>query len=329
VTDSGIGSVSREQLSAIYRSAYRIHRNDERFRSLLSQGKLAVAYYPVRGQEVLSASMMHALRPSDYLVTTYRGLHDHLAKGIPLKELWAEFAGRATGTCKGKGGPMHITHPESGVMVTTGIVGSGLPIANGLALASQMRGEDRVTVVSFGDGASNIGAFHEALNMASLWKLPVIFLCQNNQYAEHTAYAVGTAAPSIAARGPGYGMHTIACDGNDAREMFAAARTAVEHARSGKGPTLIEAKTFRMLAHIFGSDFSYVPKEMLTAAEDTDPIPRLRKLLVDLQMSEAELREAEQAIEAEIDAAVEFALTSPFPDLAELRVDVLEAEITA
>ena len=325
----GPWDVDRSDLFEIYRKAYMIHRNDERFRALLSQGKLAIAYYPVRGQEVLSAAMMHALQPDDYLVTNYRGLHDHLAKGIPLKLLWAEFAGRATGTCKGKGGPMHITHPETGVMVTTGVVGSGLPIANGLALSSQQRGDGRVTVVCFGDGASNIGAFHEALNMASVWKLPVVFLCQNNQYAEHTAYSVGTSARQIVDRAIGYGMVGRQCDGNDAIDMLLAAREAVARARSGEGPTLIEAKTFRMMGHIFGSDFSYVPAEKLAEAKEQDPVVRLRSLLLDRQFGEEEIAAIEARIEADIDEAAEFALNSPFPDLSELRIDVLKEELAA
>src|SRR5262249_30511620 len=150
----------------------------------------------------------------------------------------------AAGSCGGKGGPMHITHPETGVMVTTGIVGGGIPIANGLALASQLRGDGRVTVTNFGDGASNIGAFHEALNMASLWKLPVVFLCQNNGYAEHTKLENGTAG-EIAARAHGYSMPGVAVDGNDPVAMWRVARAAIARARAGEGPTLIEAKCFR------------------------------------------------------------------------------------
>jgi len=145
-------SLSPEMARIIYRKAYLINRTDERFRAMLTNGELAVAYYPVRGHEVIAAAAMAALEPDDYLVTTYRGLHDSLAKGIPSRLLWAEFAGKRTGTCKGKGGPMHITHPETGVMVTTGIVGSGIPIANGLAMSSQIRGENRVAVASFGTG---------------------------------------------------------------------------------------------------------------------------------------------------------------------------------
>src|SRR5580698_2725459 len=148
---------------------------------MLTAGEIAMTYYSPRGQEVISAAVSANLQPADYVVTTYRGIHDHIAKGVPLDLLWAEFLGRATGTCKGKGGPMHVTHPESGCMVTTGVVGAGMPIGCGLALAAQVRGEKRVTVTNFGDGASNIGAFHESLNLASVWKLPVIFVCQHNR----------------------------------------------------------------------------------------------------------------------------------------------------
>ncbi len=188
----------RDELLDIYTRTMRVARADEKFRSLLMTGKLAVLYYTYRGQELVSAAMMAALEPTDYLVTTYRGQHDQIAKGVPLGPLFAEIAGRATGTCKGKGGSMHITHPDTGVMVTTGVVGSGLPIANGLALSSQNRGDGRVTVTCFGDGATNIGALHESMNMAQLWKLPVIFFCQNNQYGEYTPVPEYTAAPDFA-----------------------------------------------------------------------------------------------------------------------------------
>jgi TPP-dependent pyruvate/acetoin dehydrogenase alpha subunit len=328
MTDQSAGP-DRDTLLEIYRRTVLINRSDERFRSLLTQGKLAIVYYPVRGQEVLSAAMMTALNQDDYLVTTYRGVHDQLAKGIPSKLLWAEFTGRVTGTCKGKGGPMHITHPETGVMVTTGVVGSGLPIANGLAISSQNNGDGRVTVVSFGDGASNIGAFHEAMNMAQLWKLPVIFLCQNNKYGEHTAFAAHTDSESIVSRAAAYGMRGVQCDGNDAVDMYNTAKEAVARARAGEGPTLIEAMTFRMLGHLFGADFSYVPKEMTAAGIANDPVPRFRQQLLAMQVSEATLAEIEAAIDKEIEEAVEFAMESPFPDVSELRIDVVAQEIAA
>ncbi|MGL3820733.1 thiamine pyrophosphate-dependent dehydrogenase E1 component subunit alpha [Sphingopyxis sp. R3-92] len=316
-------------LIEIFRRSMRVYKTDERFRQMLMSGKLRLVYYPVRGQEVLSASMMTALNIDDYLVTTYRGVHDQVAKGIPLKDLWAEFTGKVTGTCKGKGGPMHITDPDTGVMVTTGIVGAGLPIANGLALASQESGDGRVTVVCFGDGATNIGAFHEALNLASLWKLPVIFLCQNNRYGEHTAYAASTSAKQIVDRAPGYGMEAIKVDGNNPIEMYNAAKAAVDRARAGEGPTLIEAMTYRMLGHTFGADFSYVPKELQEEAKANDPIPAFRTLLLARGVSEDEIAAIEAVIDAELDAAVEHALSSEYPGLEELRIDVLKEEIRA
>lgn len=328
-TDPASEKLNTDTLIEIYRRTALIHRNDERFRSMLTAGQIKMAYYPVRGQEVLAAAMMTALRQDDYLVTTYRGLHDQLAKGIPLDLLWAEFTGRATGTCKGKGGPMHITHPATGVMVTTGIVGSGLPIANGLALSSLLRGDGKVTVVCFGDGASNIGAFHEALNMASVWKLPVIFLCQNNGYAEHTEYSAGTSAKTIADRGIAYSMNAVTVDGNDAEAMYAAAKSAADRARAGEGPTLLEAKTFRLLAHVFGVDFSYVPKDQMAAAVAADPVPALRRLLIERHVTEQVIADMEQAIDDQIDVAVTLALAAPRPDLAELRRDVMEMEIEA
>ena len=321
--------MDREKLLDIYTRTMRVARSDERFRSLLMTGKLAVLYYTYRGQELASAAMMAALEPSDYLVTTYRGQHDQIAKGVPLGPLYAEIAGRVTGTCKGKGGSMHITHPASGVMVTTGVVGSGLPIANGLALASQNRGDKRVTVTCFGDGATNIGAFHEAMNMAQLWQLPVIFFCQNNRYGEHTAFADHTKVGSIAERAKAYNMRAVTVDGNDAEAMYAAAHDAVARARAGEGPTLIEAMCYRMLGHFFGADFSYMPPEHLAEMAAADPLPRLRTLMLERQFTEAELDGIVAAIEAELDAAVEFAFASAVPGPEELTLDVFEEPVLA
>ena len=321
--------MDREKLLDIYTRTMRVARSDEKFRSLLMTGKLAVLYYTYRGQELASAAMMAALEPSDYLVTTYRGQHDQIAKGVPLGPLYAEIAGRVTGTCKGKGGSMHITHPATGVMVTTGVVGSGLPIANGLALASQNRGDKRVTVTCFGDGATNIGAFHEAMNMAQLWQLPVIFFCQNNRYGEHTAFADHTKVGSIAERAKAYNMRAVTVDGNDAEAMYGAAREAVDRARAGEGPTLIEAMCYRMLGHFFGADFSYMPPEHLAEMAAADPLPRLRTLMLERQFTEAELDEIVAGIEAELDAAVEFAFASALPGPEELTLDVFEEPVLA
>jgi pyruvate dehydrogenase E1 component alpha subunit len=307
-----------------------IKQNDERFIAVIKAGKIVAPYYSPRGQEVIPSAISVNLTDDDYICTIYRGFHDMLAKGVPVRMLWAEVAGRTTGTCKGKGGPMHITHPESGVMVTTGVVGSSMPIANGLALAAQIRGEKRVAVAYFGDGASNIGAFHESLNMAAVWKLPVIFVCQNNGYGEHTRYELATSAARISDRAVGYQIPGITVDGNDPLEVYRISRQAIERARSGGGPTLIEAKTFRFQGHVFGDADSYMLEGEKQAAMARDPLPAYRKWLIEQGHStEATLAKLESDIETEIDAAVDFALSSPVPDIAELRRDVFAQEIPA
>jgi pyruvate dehydrogenase E1 component alpha subunit len=253
----------------------------------------------------------------------YRGIHDQLAKGMPLRQLCAEYYGKATGTCKGKGGPMHITYPAAGIMVTTGVVGGGLPIANGLALAAQLRKDGRVTVCTFGDGASNIGAFHESLNMASLWKLPVIFLCQNNGYGECTKYENATAVAHVADRAASYNMVGVSVDGNDPAAMWHAMGDAVERARSGGGPTLLEANTFRFKGHYFGDPATYIPKAEYEAALARDPMPICRAaVLASGAATEAELQALAAEINAEIDDALKFAADSPFPDPSEIDTDI-------
>ena len=315
-----------QTLLAIYRKALLIQLFDERMRSLLGSGRLAAVYYSPRGQEIVSAAMAVHLQASDYLITTYRGVHDQLAKGIPLRLLCAEYYGRATGACKGKGGPMHITHPASGIMVTTGVVGAGLPIANGLGLASQLRGDGRVTVCNFGDGASNIGAFHEALNMASLWKLPVVFLCQNNGYGECTRYEKATTVANVAERAASYSMRGVTVDGNDPQAMWQAAGEAVERARGGEGPTLLEAKTFRFMGHYFGDPGAYIPKEEYAAALARDPMPACKAAVLGTgAATAAQLSLLEQEINAQIDDALKFATESVVPELSEIDIDIYAA----
>lgn len=321
--------ISRDTLLDIFTRTMRVAKADEKLRSMLMTGKLAVLYYTVRGQELVSAAAMSALNSDDYLVTTYRGQHDQIAKGVPLGPLFAEIAGKVGGTCRGKGGSMHITHPASGVMVTTGVVGSGLPIANGLALSSQNKGDGRVTIVCFGDGATNIGAFHEAMNMAQLWKLPVIFLCQNNRYGEHTAFADHTNVDSIVTRAAAYGMRGVKVDGNDAIATYQAAKEAADRARAGEGPTLIEAMCYRMLGHFFGADFSYMPADHLAEMTAEDPLPRLRQLMLDHQFGEAQLDDVLASLDAEMDAAAAFAEASPVPSPDEILKDVFEEGIAA
>ncbi len=312
-----------ETLLGIYRRAALLKANDERSRKVITTGRLMMPYYSYRGQEIIPSALCASLTDEDYLVTIYRGIHDMLAKGMPLNDLWAEIAGRTGGTCKGKGGPMHLTYPKKGIMVTTGIVGSSMPIANGLAWGAQLSGDGRVAVATFGDGASNIGAFHEALNLAAVWKLPVVFVCQNNLYGEHTTYEKATAAKRVADRAVSYDIPGVRVDGNDPVEMYRASREAVDRARAGEGPTLIEAMTFRFHGHVFGDADGYMDKAQKAAAVAADPVPRLRaRLIAEGIADEARLTAIEAEIDAAIDAAVEHALASPLPGLAELTTDV-------
>lgn len=312
----------------MYQKMVLVKANDDKLFAEIMAGRLVSPLYSARGQEVIPAAISVNLEPDDYVVTIYRGIHDSLAKGVPINDMWAELAGRVTGTCKGKGGPMHITHPKSGVMVTTGIVGSGIPIGGGLALSSYFKKDGRVTISNFGDGASNIGAFHEGLNLASVWQLPVVFVCQNNRYAEHTSFAKGTAVERVADRAAAYSMPAIHVDGNDPIAMHAAAKEAIDRARNGGGPTLIEAMTFRFRGHIIGDDSHYIPEAEMAEAVANDPLPKYRQWLIDNDhASEQDLATMEADIEAQVDAAVEYAYSCDYPDDAEVKRDVYAHEL--
>nr|WP_087575487.1 thiamine pyrophosphate-dependent dehydrogenase E1 component subunit alpha [Sphingomonas sp. CDS-1] len=315
-------------LLEIYKKAALIRFNDERVIKEMTAGKLIMPFYSTQGQEIIPSSVAANLTDDDYICTIYRGVHDMLAKGFPLEALWGELAGRVNGSCKGKGGPMHLTYPKKGMMVTTGVVGSSMPIAVGLGWAAKLDGKGQVSVANFGDGASNIGAFHESLNMAALWDLPVIFICQNNRYAEHTSFANSTKVERIAIRAAGYGMEGVTVNGNDPDEMYGAVKVAVERARAGEGPTLIEAMTFRFNGHLVGDAAHYIPREEIAVAKEKDPVPALRKrLLADGIVSETDLDGIEAEIKAAIDAAVTAAYAAELPDVAELKRDVFAHEL--
>jgi 2-oxoisovalerate dehydrogenase E1 component len=271
----------RDALRHMFRTMALVAACDEALRNAISAGQATLVYYSPRGQEAAAAGCAAALRADDYLVTTYRGMHDQIAKGVPLRPLLAEMLGRAEGTGKGKGGAMHVAWPESGLMLTTGVVGSGLPIATGLAWAAQREGRGRVAVASFGDGATNIGAFHEAANLASVWRLPVIFLCQNNGYGEHTAFADHQRTEHVADRAAAYAMPGVTVDGNDPVAVYDAMSEAVGRARHGDGPTLVEAVTARLYGHVFGDRMGYVDPAELEAAWQHEPVRRFRRHLVD------------------------------------------------
>lgn len=313
-----------DDLVGMYQTQALISAADERFRQGIMRGEFFMIYYSPRGQECISAALGVHLRPEDYLVTIYRGLHDQIAKGVPLPELVAEYLGRSTGTCGGKGGPMHVTHAESGVMVTTGIVGGGLPIANGLAWASSLDGEDRVTAVCFGDGATNTGAFHEAVNLAAVWNLPVVFVCQNNLYGEHTAVGDTMRVETIAERAAAYGIASARVDGNDPVALWHTVNEAVQRARGGGGPTLIEAVTYRFFGHVFGENLDYQPAEEREAAIAADPTLRFRTRLIDeYAVDEAVLDEIDREAGAQVEQAFASALSSPLPESSALYTDVV------
>ncbi|MDB5725564.1 MAG: pyruvate dehydrogenase [Novosphingobium sp.] len=314
----------------IFRRMIRIERNDDATRAQIRRGRIAAPYYSARGQEVIPSTISALLTNDDKICTIYRGIHDMVAKDMPLRPLWAEIMGKVDGTCKGKGGPMHLTHPETGVMVTTGIVGSSMPIANGFGWASLLDGTKDVTIAYFGDGASNIGAFHEALNLASVWKLPVIFVCANNGFAEHTRYENGTSVDQISKRAIGYGMPGFTVDGNDPFDMYAHAHAAIERARAGEGPTLLECMTFRFQGHVFGDADTYMTKEEKDAAIAADPLPLFRQKLIDTGVAtEEQLAKLTADTEAEVQDAIEFGTASELPSVDELRRDVFAEEIPA
>jgi 2-oxoisovalerate dehydrogenase E1 component len=320
---SAANTRSAEFLIDLYRTMVRIAETDKAVTRGLSAGEIMFQYYPVGGQEAISAGVAAALNADDFVATTYRGIHDIVAKGTPLNDVFAELYGRLPGTCKGKGGPMHLSDPASGLMITTGIVGAGLPIANGIALAEQLRKGDRLCVCNFGDGATSIGAFHEALNLAAVWKLPVIFVCQNNQYAEYTALAEYTLTKDFSKRAAAYEMPGIRVDGTDPVAVYEATAAAVARARAGEGPTLIEAVCHRLQGHAFGSEENHMDQTALAAARTTPPVAKFRnRLLAEGLAGEAVLKDLETAIRKEVDAASAYANSCPVPPDGELYTDV-------
>jgi acetoin:2,6-dichlorophenolindophenol oxidoreductase subunit alpha len=301
---------------------------DDRLSRGIGTGEFMCVYWPSRGQEAIAAAMGVTLRSDDRLVTTYRGLHDLIGKGVPLEEIYGEMMGRTAGAGRGKGGTMHIAKPEVGVMLSTGIVGAGPPVAVGLAMAAKRAGLDRVTVVSFGDGATNTGSFHEAANMAALWDLPVVFVCQNNQYAEMTPTSATMKLDHVAERAAGYGMPGVRVDGNDPLAVAAALTTAVGRARNGDGPTFLECVTFRFRGHYFGDRMTYIPAEQLEAAIAADPVPRFRRQLIDTGVcTDDELGTIDDDALTTVESALRTVLAAAAPTIEELERDVYATPI--
>ncbi|BBZ52620.1 pyruvate dehydrogenase [Mycobacterium heidelbergense] len=301
---------------------------DDRLSTGIGTGEFLCVYWPSRGQEAIAAAMGVALRPDDQLVTTYRGLHDLIGKGVPLEEIYGEMMGRTVGACRGKGGTMHIANPDKGVMLSTGIVGAGPPVAVGLAMSAKRKGLDRVTVVSFGDGATNTGSFHEAANMAALWDLPLVFVCQNNLFAEMTPTSDTMKLEHVADRASGYGMPGVRVDGNDPLAVKAALDEALRRARRGEGPTLIECVTFRFRGHYFGDRMPYIPEDQLAAAMAADPVPRFRGHLAEAGIcGQDELDRIDGDALAAVENALAAVMSAEPPSIDELERDVYATPI--
>ncbi|WP_245908865.1 thiamine pyrophosphate-dependent dehydrogenase E1 component subunit alpha [Mycobacterium neglectum] len=301
---------------------------DDRLSKGIGTGEFMCVYWPSRGQEAIAAAMGVALRADDQLVTTYRGLHDLIGKDVPLEEIYGEMMGRTVGASRGKGGTMHIAKPDKGVMLSTGIVGAGPPVAVGLAMAAKRKGLDRVTVVSFGDGATNTGSFHEAANMAALWDLPIVFVCQNNLFAEMTPTRDTMKLERVADRAAGYGMPGVQVDGNDPLAVLGVLAEAIGKARNGEGPTFIECVTFRFRGHYFGDRMPYIPKEQLSAAMEADPVPRFRKHLIDDGIcTDDELSGIDEGALIKVQQALDTVMSADTPSIDELDRDVYAAPI--
>jgi acetoin:2,6-dichlorophenolindophenol oxidoreductase subunit alpha len=313
----------REALKRMYHLMLTTAQADQKSVAEAKSGRLAAAFYPVRGMEAVCAALGEVMEPTDRMVSTYRNLGDALAKGVSLRSIMAELYGRTPGTSHGKGGPMHLQDQSVGFTATTGVVGSGLPIAVGLAMAAQLDGKGSATVTTFGDGATSIGSFHESMNFAALWNLPVVFVCQNNQWGEHTPVDRYTASREFAQRAASYNMAAEKVDGFDPLACLAALQKAVERARRDEGPTFIEFVHYRLTGHTGTADFSYVPKEELAKAMERDPAPTFRRWLRENDhLSETELQEIEVDVKAYVEDAFSFAENSPLPDPDELYTDV-------
>jgi pyruvate dehydrogenase E1 component alpha subunit len=320
--------LDKELLLDLYHSMVRIRLFEERVRDLALKSEIPGFVHVSIGEEASATGVCAALRHSDRITSTHRG-HGHLiAKGGRLKEMMAELFGKRTGYCKGKGGSMHIVDFSLGILGANGIVGAGLPIATGSALAAVVAGRDDVTACFFGDGASNEGTFHESLNLAAVWKLPVIFVCENNGFGEFTPAQTVTSVRDIAQRAQAYGIPGLIVNGNDVIEVYRYASEAAARARAGEGPTLLECKTYRWEGHVVGEqaflgDGAYREPKEVEEWKARCPLIRFQKFAAENRRINAdELRRIEQETREELDAAVAFARESPLPDPAEVTEDL-------
>jgi len=315
--------IEKEKLIDMYRAMVRIRFFEERVVKEFAAGNIPGFVHVYSGEEAVAVGACANLTKDDYITSTHRG-HGHLiAKGGKADRMMAELYGKKTGYNKGKGGSMHIAEVDIGILGADAIVGGGIPIAGGAALSAKMRGTDQVAICFLGDGATNNARFHEGVNLASIWKLPVVYVIENNMYAETTPVSYAMNIPNIADRAVSYGIPGVTVDGNDVLAVYEAVGEAVARARKGEGPTLVECKTCRHHGHFEGDTMTYRTKEEVEECKKKDPIPRFRKKLVEMEaLTEKDADKVEQEVAKEIDEAVKFAEESPLPAPEEALEDV-------
>ena len=318
-----LAALDDETLRSALSRMHLIRKFEEAAEASYARGLIHGTMHLSIGQEASAVGATLPLERDDYILSTHRG-HGHcIAKGAEPKRMFAEFFGKETGYCRGRGGSMHIADIEGGNLGANGVVAGGLPIAVGVGISIKAQKQHRVCMVFFGDGAANEGAFHEALNMASIWKLPIVFVCENNKYGMSMDVARAMAVPNVADRAAAYAIPGIAVDGNDLPAVAAAARAAIERARRGDGPSLVECKTYRLRGHSKSDRNLYRSKEEIESWRDNDPIRRLeRELCAQDRLGESQLAAIERDAQRTIDEAIAFAKASPDPDVDDLARDV-------
>jgi TPP-dependent pyruvate/acetoin dehydrogenase alpha subunit len=321
VTDTAIGDPTTTR--SLYAIQFRLRTFERRANEIYIDGLIKGTSHLATGQEAIAAGFAAAMRPDDYSFCTYRGHNHVLARGASMAAMYGELMGRAGGLMGAKGGSMHLTSVEHGAMGSYAIVGAHLPIAAGAAWSAKLRGSGQVAVCFFGDGTTNIGAFHEALNAAAVWKLPIVFVCENNLYMEYTPIGTVTAVARPAAdRAAAYGLEAICIDGNDVDVVLATAVAAITRARAGDGPSLVEAETYRHGGHSRADPATYRPAAEVAEWMAKDPVVVYRQRLLDDGVPASELDAIEAEILAEVEAAIDLARAMPVPDPDSLTTNV-------
>ncbi|MCG6879596.1 MAG: thiamine pyrophosphate-dependent dehydrogenase E1 component subunit alpha [Deltaproteobacteria bacterium] len=315
--------LSHEQLIQMYTTMVKIRTFENRVAELFAEGKIPGFVHLYVGEEAVATGVCESLTEQDFITSTHRGHGHMIAKGADIKPMMAELFGKKTGYCKGKGGSMHIADLDIGIMGANGIVGGGPPLASGAALACQYLENGGVAICFFGDGASNQGTTHEAMNLASCWKLPVVFVNENNMYGISSCVLNSMCVPNVADRAAGYDIPGVVVDGNDVIAVHEAAVEAINRARQGKGPSLVECKTYRHRGHFEGDPCTYRENSELQEWKEKDPIPRLEQKLLELDvLTRGKVEEIRKTLQEDLAAAEQFAEESPLPDVSELLEDV-------